>query len=209
MEEVRSLRLEKGWNQNELAFHADLAPSVISLVETGKREPNAATLRKLANALDVEIPDLFRKPEAGKVSAPRALELEKVSEKERRLRVRGWEVTLEDLAARCKEAEEELKASRLEDFPDSAEHVFVLVGYEFERLDREAEEVRAAPSVAAARKKIYNAQAGINRILEQKFAPLDPALAATLDKFKAATAAASLTSGASTEEDKDERRGTS
>ncbi len=70
MEEVRRLRLEKGWNQNELAFHADLAPSVISLVETGRREPNATTLRKLAEALDVEIPDLFGRAEAPKTQAP-------------------------------------------------------------------------------------------------------------------------------------------
>jgi transcriptional regulator with XRE-family HTH domain len=70
MEEVRRLRLEKGWNQNVLAFHADLAPSVISLVETGRREPNATTLRKLSRALDVEIPDLFGRAEAPKAQAP-------------------------------------------------------------------------------------------------------------------------------------------
>jgi transcriptional regulator with XRE-family HTH domain len=70
MEEVRRLRLEKGWNQNELAFHADLAPSVISLVETGSRDPNATTLRKLARALGVEIPDLFGRTKAPKATAP-------------------------------------------------------------------------------------------------------------------------------------------
>ncbi|CAA9455845.1 MAG: hypothetical protein AVDCRST_MAG01-01-5178 [uncultured Rubrobacteraceae bacterium] len=68
MEEVRRLRLAKGWNQNELAFHADLAPSVISLLETGKREPNATTLRKLAEALEVRIPDLFEDSGSGKAS---------------------------------------------------------------------------------------------------------------------------------------------
>jgi transcriptional regulator with XRE-family HTH domain len=70
MEEVRRLRLEKGWNQNVLAFHADLAPSVISLVETGRREPNATTLRKLSEALNVEIPDLFGRAEGPKAQAP-------------------------------------------------------------------------------------------------------------------------------------------
>jgi transcriptional regulator with XRE-family HTH domain len=59
VDEVRRLRLEKGWSQNELAYHAKLAPSVISLIETGKRDPNATTLRKLAGALEVRIPDLF------------------------------------------------------------------------------------------------------------------------------------------------------
>jgi transcriptional regulator with XRE-family HTH domain len=66
VDEVRRLRLEKGWSQNELAYHAKLAPSVISLIETGKRNPNATTLRKLADALDVRIPDLFEESGSGK-----------------------------------------------------------------------------------------------------------------------------------------------
>jgi transcriptional regulator with XRE-family HTH domain len=66
VDEVRRLRLEKGWSQNELAYHAKLAPSVISLIETGKRNPNATTLRKLADALDVQIPDLFEESGSGK-----------------------------------------------------------------------------------------------------------------------------------------------
>jgi transcriptional regulator with XRE-family HTH domain len=70
MEEVRRLRLEKGWNQNELAYHAKVAPSVISLIETGKREPNATTLRKLAEALDVDVPDLFGRTRHPKAQAP-------------------------------------------------------------------------------------------------------------------------------------------
>ncbi len=70
MDEVRSLRLQKGWSQNELAYHAKLAPSVISLIETGKREPNATTLRKLANALEVRIPDLFEESGLGKAQSP-------------------------------------------------------------------------------------------------------------------------------------------
>lgn len=61
MLDVRRLRLERGWNQTELAFHAKLAPSVISQIENGKREPSASTLRKLATALKVEVGDLFPK----------------------------------------------------------------------------------------------------------------------------------------------------
>ena len=63
MLEIRRLRRERGWNQTELAFHAGLAPSVISQVENGKRDPSAGTLRKLANALEVEVGDLFPKAE--------------------------------------------------------------------------------------------------------------------------------------------------
>ncbi len=61
MEEVRRLRQERSWTQNQLAFHAGLAPSVISQIENGKRNPSASTLRKLANALGVEVADLFPK----------------------------------------------------------------------------------------------------------------------------------------------------
>lgn len=71
---VRQLRLEKGWNQNELAFHADLAPSVISQIETGKREPSATTLHKLADALGVDIPDLFERFDSPKDRSPLRLD---------------------------------------------------------------------------------------------------------------------------------------
>jgi len=74
VDEVRRLRLEKGWSQNELAYHAKLAPSVISLIETGKRDPNATTLRKLAGALEVRIPDLFEESGSGKAQRRSSLE---------------------------------------------------------------------------------------------------------------------------------------
>jgi transcriptional regulator with XRE-family HTH domain len=70
MREVRRLRQARKWNQAELAFHAGLAPSVISEIETGKRDPSAGTLRKLANALEVEVPDLFGRSEDLKAQAP-------------------------------------------------------------------------------------------------------------------------------------------
>jgi transcriptional regulator with XRE-family HTH domain len=59
--EVKRLRQEREWNQTELAYHAGLAPSVISQIENGKRDPSARTLRKLAEALGVEVGDLFPK----------------------------------------------------------------------------------------------------------------------------------------------------
>ena len=61
MLEVKRLRQEREWNQTELAYHAGLAPSVISQIENGKRDPSARTLRKLAAALEVEVGDLFPK----------------------------------------------------------------------------------------------------------------------------------------------------
>jgi transcriptional regulator with XRE-family HTH domain len=89
VDEVRRLRLEKGWSQNELAYHANLAPSVISLIETGKRDPNATTLRKLASALEVRIPDLFEESGSGKARRRSSLEpsFNDVLEGERRIAV--------------------------------------------------------------------------------------------------------------------------
>jgi transcriptional regulator with XRE-family HTH domain len=68
--EVKRLRQEREWNQTELAYHAGLAPSVISQIENGKRDPTARTLRKLAEALSVEVADLFPK----KAQAPLPLD---------------------------------------------------------------------------------------------------------------------------------------
>jgi transcriptional regulator with XRE-family HTH domain len=80
--EVKRLRQERQWNQTELAYHAGLAPSVISQIENGKRDPSARTLRKLAQALSVEVGDLFPKAQAP---------LPDLLEDERRLRyLRGW-----------------------------------------------------------------------------------------------------------------------
>jgi transcriptional regulator with XRE-family HTH domain len=61
--EVKRLRQSREWNQTELAYHAGLAPSVISQIENGKRSPSARTLGKLAEAFGVEVADLFPKAE--------------------------------------------------------------------------------------------------------------------------------------------------
>lgn len=60
---IRQLRQSRGWNQTELAYHARLAPSVISQIENGKRQPSSGTLQKLAKAFDMEVGELFAKLE--------------------------------------------------------------------------------------------------------------------------------------------------
>ncbi len=72
MESVRRLRRERGLSQQELADKAGIGQDSISAIETGKHEPHPRTLRKLANALGVEVADFFREPAlAGKAEAPR------------------------------------------------------------------------------------------------------------------------------------------
>ncbi len=60
-QEVRRLREAKGWGQARLAVEAGVAVSGVSQIENGHRNPNSATLIKLARALDVDVADLFPK----------------------------------------------------------------------------------------------------------------------------------------------------
>jgi transcriptional regulator with XRE-family HTH domain len=62
--EVRRLREEHGWTQNQLSVYAGVSQPTVNQIETGKRNPSTATVVKLAKALGVEISDLFRKASA-------------------------------------------------------------------------------------------------------------------------------------------------
>ncbi|MCC7014110.1 MAG: helix-turn-helix transcriptional regulator [Planctomycetes bacterium] len=50
---VASCRAAKGWNQTELAFHANMSAAEISRFENGAREPRVSGLVRLARALGV------------------------------------------------------------------------------------------------------------------------------------------------------------
>lgn len=51
---VRSLRLERGWSQPELARRASLSNAMVSMVERGERTPSLDALASLASSLDVD-----------------------------------------------------------------------------------------------------------------------------------------------------------
>jgi transcriptional regulator with XRE-family HTH domain len=57
--EVKRLRDERGWSQTRLAVEAGMSVSGISMIENGHRNLSTATLAKLAEALGVEVRDLF------------------------------------------------------------------------------------------------------------------------------------------------------
>ena len=57
--QVKRLREAKGWSQTRLAVEADMSVSGISMIENGHRNLSTATLAKLAEALGVEVRDLF------------------------------------------------------------------------------------------------------------------------------------------------------
>jgi len=62
--EVKRLREARGWSQAKLAVEAQMSVSGVSQIENGRRNLSTATLAKLAEALDVEVSDLFPKAQA-------------------------------------------------------------------------------------------------------------------------------------------------
>jgi transcriptional regulator with XRE-family HTH domain len=73
METLRRLRTERGLSQAKLAARAELDPSTVNQIERGAREASPATLRKLADALNVSIADLLEDP-SPKAQAPLPLD---------------------------------------------------------------------------------------------------------------------------------------
>jgi len=70
VETLKELRRRKGLSQKDLAEASRVGQDTISGIESGRHEARPSTLRKLANALGVEVADLFGEPEAPKVLAP-------------------------------------------------------------------------------------------------------------------------------------------
>lgn len=64
--ELAKIRRSKGFSQRGLAEAASVSPSSVYEIETGRRKANPSTLRKLADALDVEVVDLLEEEERPK-----------------------------------------------------------------------------------------------------------------------------------------------
>ncbi len=62
---IRALRQERALQQRQLAEKADLTPSMVSQIESGRLTPSLNTLRKLADALGVPMGALFDGQPAG------------------------------------------------------------------------------------------------------------------------------------------------
>jgi transcriptional regulator with XRE-family HTH domain len=56
---IRLLRKAKGWSQEELGEYADLSYKFVGEVERGTVNPSLDSLVGIANALNVEITELF------------------------------------------------------------------------------------------------------------------------------------------------------
>lgn len=206
---VRTLRGRQGLTQVDLAKLADISPTTIATMETGERHVRPATVRRIARALGVSPTELFDADEvtaAPKIQPPRKRPVEPTagipSSGEWPASVRSWEVILEDLAARYREAFEEIRDAEPDVFPNEVIDVAVLAGHHLRLLSREVNEIKDAPGVVAAVQKIRDESASVERMIEQKPRPTDDAHAEHMDAFRAARgAAAYLTSM----EEEDER----
>ena len=59
-EKIRILRQSRGLSQEKLGFKAGLNTSFIGQVERGEKSPTIISLEKIANALDVQLKELFQ-----------------------------------------------------------------------------------------------------------------------------------------------------
>lgn len=68
-ERVRALRKSKDWTLEQAAQKAGLARSTLSKIENGQMSPTFEAVKKLADGLDISIPQLFTPPKSDKVMA--------------------------------------------------------------------------------------------------------------------------------------------
>ena len=59
-EKVRRIRKEKGFSQEELAYKADLHRTYIGMIERAEKNITLLNIEKIANALELNIGDLFK-----------------------------------------------------------------------------------------------------------------------------------------------------
>lgn len=58
-ERLRNLRKSRNFSQEELAGKADIHPTYIGVIERGEQAPTLDTIEKIANALKINVKDLF------------------------------------------------------------------------------------------------------------------------------------------------------
>jgi transcriptional regulator with XRE-family HTH domain len=70
---VRALRMDRGWTLAQAAAAAGLARSTLSKIENGQMSPTYAALKKLAQGLDISVPQLFTPPSEAQVTGRMAV----------------------------------------------------------------------------------------------------------------------------------------
>ena len=59
---IRAARVSKGLSLRGVAASADISPSLLSQVETGKTQPSVGTLYAIVNVLEVSLDELMGMP---------------------------------------------------------------------------------------------------------------------------------------------------
>lgn len=62
---IRQLRVKKGLSQEKLAELSELNTSYIGQIERGEKNPSVDTVYRIASALDVDLPELFKNLASG------------------------------------------------------------------------------------------------------------------------------------------------
>jgi transcriptional regulator with XRE-family HTH domain len=78
-ERIKSLRLERDLQQRQLAEKAELTPSMVSQIESGRLTPSLHTLGRIATALGVPIATLFDGQPGGRIQVSRKTDYPVVS----------------------------------------------------------------------------------------------------------------------------------
>lgn len=65
---VRELRKAKGWTLEQASGQAGLARSTLSKIENGQMSPTYEALKKLAEGLQISVPQLFTPPAEGQIT---------------------------------------------------------------------------------------------------------------------------------------------
>ena len=142
MEQLKRLRTERDLSQTKLAQLADLNPATVNQIEKGAREASTATLRKLAEALDVSLAKLLE-DESPKVQAPLPFE-----EGQRRFPfVEAWASYMRQRAD-----------AWLRDLEEEGAEIFGEPRYVFEALDRNEQVQTEATMLLSA---VFRATLGV------------------------------------------------
>ncbi len=70
---VRELRRARGWTLEQAAVAIGLARSTLSKIENGQMSPTYEALKKLAEGLEISVPQLFTPPVKGQVTGRMAV----------------------------------------------------------------------------------------------------------------------------------------
>jgi transcriptional regulator with XRE-family HTH domain len=70
---VRALRKDRGWTLEQAAQAAGLARSTLSKIENGQMSPTYEALKKLAQGLDISVPQLFTPPSEAQITGRMAV----------------------------------------------------------------------------------------------------------------------------------------